>query len=155
MRAVILDEDGSALLVRFEIPRKLGVVLFWAAPGGGIEDGEDDHTALARELEEEVGLRSVEPGPLIWTRTHIFPMTAGYDGQREHFYLVQVPRFEPQPLLTAEQLRAEHVTGIRWWTPDELAPASASTLFAPSRLPELLEQLRTIGPPPAPIDVGV
>jgi len=42
---------------------------------------------------------------------------------------------------------------MRWWTADELA--EADTIFAPSRLPELLRALLLDGPPAEPIDTGV
>lgn len=49
--AVIRDEDGRLLLVR-----KRGRDVF-IQPGGKREPGEDDLTALARELGEELGCR--------------------------------------------------------------------------------------------------
>lgn len=153
VRAVILDESGRMLLVRFEFPPHVTDRPVWAAPGGGIEDGEDDRAALTRELAEEVGLSDAGIGPLIWTRTHVVPLSSGHDGQHERFYLVRTPAFDPRPALTPEELRAEFVTGLRWWTLDELRTADA--VFAPRRLPDLLGSLLVGGPPILPIDVGV
>lgn len=51
--AVIRDDAGRMLVVR-----KRGTVLFMK-PGGKREPGEDDLTALARELDEELGCRLV------------------------------------------------------------------------------------------------
>ena len=62
-------------------------------------------------------------------------------------------RFEPAPRFTPEQLTAEHVAGLRWWTPAELA--ASAELFAPRRLPELIAALLRYGPPGEPLDVGV
>jgi 8-oxo-dGTP pyrophosphatase MutT (NUDIX family) len=153
VRAVILDEDRRVLLVRFEFPSSNGVSALWAAPGGGVDDGEDDHRALARELAEEVGLSGAAIGPLIWTRTHVLPMSTGHDGQRERFYLVRTSAFTPRPQFSEEQLRAENVTAHRWWTLPELR--RADTTFAPRRLPDLLAALLDEGPPLPPVDVGV
>ncbi|MBC2884380.1 NUDIX domain-containing protein [Ochrobactrum sp. CM-21-5] len=49
--AIIRDEAGRFLLVR-----KRGSEIFFQ-PGGKIDDGEDPETCLAREIEEELGLR--------------------------------------------------------------------------------------------------
>ncbi|MBI1685654.1 NUDIX hydrolase [Caulobacter hibisci] len=51
--AVIRDEAGRMLLVR-----KRGTAIFMK-PGGKRDPGEDDLTALARELDEELGCRLV------------------------------------------------------------------------------------------------
>ena len=52
--AVIRDPAGRMLVVR-----KRGSAMFMK-PGGKREAGEDDLTALARELEEEIGCRLIE-----------------------------------------------------------------------------------------------
>ena len=150
VRAVLLDPADRVLLVRFEFPDS-GL---WATPGGGIDEGESPERAILRELDEEVGLDEVELGPWIWTREHVFPFVDGsWDGQAERYVLVRTPAFEPVPRFTPEQLRAEYVTGMRWWTPEELL--ASDELFAPRRLPELVAALLRDGPPGEPVDVGV
>ena len=94
----------------------------WGTPGGGIEGDEDVATALRRELAEELGLDDFSIGPQVWERVHIIPFLDGrWDGQHDRFYLVDVEPFEPAPRLSVEQLRAENLFQIRWWTQDELA----------------------------------
>ena len=150
-RAVILDPADRILLVRFVFPD--GGPL-WATPGGGIDAGETPEAAIVRELAEEVGLSGFELGPWIWTREHVFPFWDGsWDGQVERYALVRTDAFEPEPRFTTEQLEAEFVTGIRWWTQEELA--ASTELFAPRRLPELVAALLRDGPPEEPVDVGV
>lgn len=148
VRAIVLDPAQRVLLVRFEFPDWVG----WAAPGGGVGPGESDEQALRRELAEEAGLESFELGPLAWTRTHYFEL-GDWEGQTERFYLVRVQPFAPAPQLTRAQLEEEHVTAIRWWTPEELETARQT--FAPSRLPLLLHELVELGPPSEPLDVGI
>lgn len=149
-RAVVLDPDHRILLVRFEFPGQL----LWATPGGGVDAGETHEAAILRELAEEVGLVNTEVGPWIWTREHVFPFLDGrWDGQRERYAVVRTPRFEPAPRFTADELAAEYVTGMRWWTQAELA--ASTELFAPRRLPELVAALLRDGPPVEPVDVGV
>jgi ADP-ribose pyrophosphatase YjhB (NUDIX family) len=149
-RAVVLDPADRILLVRFEFPRGS----FWGTPGGGVDEGETHEDAIRRELAEEAGLDEVDLGPWIWTREHVFPFENGlWDGQAERFVLVRALAFEPAPRFTAEQLRAEYVTELRWWTLPELH--ASAELFAPRRLPALLAALLRVGPPGEPLDVGV
>jgi 8-oxo-dGTP diphosphatase len=150
-RAVVLDPDGRILLVRFVFPTGT----LWATPGGGIEAGETPEEAIWRELLEETGLAGGAVGPAIWTRLHIVPFIGGqWDGQHEQYHVVRTPAFEPEPRLSWEQLNAEYVFELRWWTLDELEEA-AETTFSPRRLPELVRDLIRDGPPSEPIDVGV
>jgi 8-oxo-dGTP pyrophosphatase MutT (NUDIX family) len=161
-RAVILDPDHRVLLVRWEFPDRpqLGypAMSVWGTPGGGIEPDESVDTALRRELAEELGLDDVEIGPQVWERRHIIPFLDGrWDGQHDRFYLLDVDSFEPAPRLSVEQLRAENLMHIRWWTQDELATfvPTDTEFFAPRRLPELIRALLTDGVPIAPVDTGV
>ena len=150
IRALVVDPDERIALVRFEFPARS----VWAAPGGGVEEGEDDTETLQRELREELGLALTEPlGACVWVRTHIFPMSR-WDGQTERFYLVRTPAFTIRPALSPEELRDEGVTELRWWTPEELE-AATDVDFAPRRLPTLLQELLRDGVPPEPVDVGV
>jgi 8-oxo-dGTP diphosphatase len=153
VRGVVLDPDDRIMLVRFEFPART----IWATPGGGQELGEDDEATLRRELDEELGLAVDEIGPHIWTRTHVVAFLDGsWDGQRDHLYLVRTGAFTPTPSMTWEQLIAERVHELRWWTVGELAAADRDGVtFAPRRLPELVAALVREGPPGAPVDVGV
>ena len=149
-RAVVLDPADRILLVRFDFPARR----VWATPGGGLEPGETHEQAVARELREEAGLEAAELGPWIWSRTHVIPFLDGSaDGQVERYYLLRTPAFEPVPAFTTEELASEYVTGIRWWTQQELS--ASDEWFAPRRLPELVAALLRDGPPREPLDVGV
>ncbi len=145
----LLVADQQVLLVRFEFP----TATRWALPGGGLEPGEDHVEALRRELEEEVGLVDATIGPQIWHRLHIVPFLNGqFDGQRERIHLVECATFEPEPRLSWEQMHAEFVHELRWWTIDEIAASDAH--FVPTELHALLGMLLRDGPPVDSIDVG-
>lgn len=147
VRALILDQTRRALLVQF---RDESGQVWWAAPGGGIDEREDVEQALRRELAEEVGLEDFELGPEIWRRKHTFAWDGRLLRQSERFFLVEVPQHEPAPRV---DLAAELVYDVRWWTLEEL-DATTETLV-PARLPELLRHVREHGPPPVPIDAGI
>ncbi|MFC5055101.1 NUDIX hydrolase [Saccharothrix xinjiangensis] len=61
--AIAYDTNGRLLLVRRRNPPGEGL---WSLPGGRVEPGETDETALMREVREETGL-SVTVGALIGT----------------------------------------------------------------------------------------
>ncbi len=162
-RAVILDPEHRVLLVRWDFPARpeLGspAISVWGTPGGGIEPDEDVAAALRRELAEELGLGDdTVVGPQIWERMHVIPFLDGrWDGQHDRFFLIDGPSFEPAPRLSIDQLRAEHLMQIRWWTQDELAAfePTDTVLFAPRRLPQLIADLLADGVPDLPVDTGV
>jgi 8-oxo-dGTP pyrophosphatase MutT (NUDIX family) len=149
-RAVVLDEDERVLLVRFDFTGEPPV---WATVGGGVEPGETHEEAIRRELVEEAGLDEIELGPPVWTRTHVFELGVHWDGQTELYFLVRTPAFEPSPRHSWEQLNAEGVTAIRWWTLGEIE--ASTELFAPRRLAALLRVLLRDGAPAQPVDAGV
>jgi 8-oxo-dGTP diphosphatase len=149
-RAVVVTNDEQVLLVRFEFPAGTR----WSLPGGGIDPGESVHDALRRELREEVGLADPDIGPHVWSRLHVIPFLNGmYDGQHEQIHLVRVPAaFDPQPAFSWEQLNAEYVFELRWWTLDEIEASDAH--FVPTRLAELVRSMLVDGPPSTPIDIS-
>ena len=51
--AIVVDDDGRLLLVRRANPPAQGL---WSIPGGRVEPGESDESAVVRELAEETGL---------------------------------------------------------------------------------------------------
>ena len=117
----MLDPDDRIMLVRFEFP----TVTVWATPGGGQEPGEDDEATVRRELDEELGLaRRRHRAAHLDAAPHVIPFLDGsWDGQRDHVYLVRTPSFTPAPTLTWDELLAERVHELRWWTTAELMAA--------------------------------
>jgi 8-oxo-dGTP diphosphatase len=151
VRALILDDEDHVLLVRFWWDGVEPADGFWANPGGGIEPGESRLDALQRELREETGLVVDALGPEVWTKTALFPISR-WDGQVDHIHLFRTERFAPTPVMSREELTAEGLHQIRWWSPDELSEVGAT--FAPRGLPSLLDRLRTDGVPATPIKIS-
>ena len=150
VRGLVVDSDDRVLLVRFDFPTRT----VWAVPGGGIDAGETAEDALRRELIEEVGLVDPDIGPPLWDRLHVFPFINGlFDGQHERCHLVRVDAtFEPAPAFSWEQLNAEYIMAMQWWSAAELRAAGVIT--APRSMVDLLDDLFANGPPPEPISVG-
>jgi 8-oxo-dGTP pyrophosphatase MutT (NUDIX family) len=152
VRALILSPDHAVLLVYLT---PAGRSALWITPGGGIAPGESHHSALQRELAEELGPQasSLEIGPHIMTREGIYDWSGTPRAEREYFYLVRADEFvadsSGNPVPGERELMAE----FRWWPAHELP--SQSKLFAPMRLGSLVADLITNGAPVTPIDAGL
>ena len=148
VRGLVVDHDGRVLLVRFRFPDGD----LWAAPGGGVEPGESHESALRRELREEVGLYGADIGPPVWTRSHVFPLSPQFGGQRETFYLVGAPGLSGAPLFGG---RAPSRGPRRLAVVDGAStPKLAGRTLRAEEIPDLYEALLVHGPPDTPIDTG-
>ncbi|MCF6475436.1 NUDIX domain-containing protein [Nonomuraea sp. MG754425] len=155
-RAIILDQDDRVLLCRIDLTRDGGPVV-WAAPGGGVEPGETDLQALARELEEEVGLSlGGDPPPHVWHQSVADPQYApGYDGVVNEYFLLRRPGFAPRGTLSDEQIAAENISGWRWWSVAEIAEGNGDDQFSPRDLAGVLGALLAGGVPREPVRMGL
>lgn len=154
-RAIILDENERILLCRFEFVRQARRYVVWSTPGGGVEPGESLLAALRRELLEEVGLAVDDDPPHVWHQEivrdgHI----EGYDGVVHDYFLIRTSAFTPRGSMTDEELAAENVTGLRWWTLAELSGYTGSDRFGPRNLVTLLAALLNGGVPASPVELG-
>jgi double-stranded uracil-DNA glycosylase len=134
VRALVIDDDDRILLVQYRRP--VGDETWWGTPGGGVDPGESDEQALARELREEIGLHEFELGPVLYEHVGEFPWARELFRQVNTTYLVRVREHEPRATI---DLAAEGVVDVRWWSRGELEATDAQ--LAPS---DLLERVRNL-----------
>ena len=117
--AVIQRADGAFLLAQ----RPAGKVYagYWEFPGGKIEPGEAADKALARELNEELGIEVAQAYPWI-TRVYTYP----HGTVRLQFFRIVAWRNEPHPL--EDQAISWQAPGTPMAAP--MLPANAPVLAA-------------------------
>ncbi len=125
--ASVLIENGKVLLSR----RKKGTHLEgrWEFPGGKVEPGEDPRAALARELEEELGIRTTI-GEIVDVTFHRYE-----DADKAVlllFFHAEREEGSPEP-------RAIDVAEIAWADTDALDPSR----FPPADV-AILEKVRAL-----------
>ncbi len=103
--AAIIEREGKILIGRRMA--KQSHPLQWEFPGGKVEDGETPAQALARELEEELGIRGAS-GPEITRYEYTY---AGRDPIRLFFF--RVTEFQGEPVnLIFDEMRWEPVQSL-------------------------------------------
>lgn len=102
--AVLVDGNGR-VLVNQRLPGS-GMAGLWEFPGGKLARGEDIRAALARELDEELGIRPTDARPLIRIQ-HDYP---------EKRVLLDVWRVAAWNGV----VRAREGHPLRWMSPDDL-----------------------------------
>jgi len=120
---------------------------FWVAPGGGLNDGESFEEAAVREVWEETGL-TVELGPCIWFRRHVYSWNSRNHDQFERYFVAHAVVTDvraPRP--------DSYIHGHRWWSFAEITNAAEE--FTPRRLRELLTSILQGQYPVEPFDCGV
>jgi 8-oxo-dGTP pyrophosphatase MutT (NUDIX family) len=143
VRALLLTSAHDVLLMRIRRPDNHEV--FWIAPGGGLEEGEQREQALKREVYEELGLRAFEMGPLVWRRQHTFHWDGRRICQTEHYHIVVVDRFDPQ---MSDPTEAKILDQFRWWHASELQHTRER--LTPLSLAKIVAGYLTSGPPATP-----
>ncbi len=107
--AICPRTDGRLLVIR----RAAGVLapLTFCFPGGGLEPGESEASALVREIREELGV-AVQPVRRLWQCRTAWNVELAW-------WLARLPaRAEPVP-------NPAEVAAVHWFTPSELAAQPA------------------------------
>lgn len=133
-RVILLDETDRVLLIRFEIARRDGQVVFWATPGGGLEGDEEPMAGARRELLEELGLDLPLSGP-IHQATAVFEHEGAPLENTDTFFLARCAASAPR-LDGVDEAERQAMREIRWWSADEIT-ASAEAIF-PAGLAEVV-----------------
>ena len=156
VRGLIVDESGHVLLCRLELVGHADKIIL-TAPGGGTEPGESLLETLARELMEEVGLElsGLDPQHL-WSQQAEGPRyAAGFDGVANDYFALKVQRFEPRGAMTDEELAAENITELKWWSLKELEEYDGDAFFSPRAFPQLYRDYLEQGVPAEPRKLGL
>ena len=121
---VIVDDRGHILITRR--PGHVHQGGLWEFPGGKIEAGENTSQTLARELEEELGIRPRDMRPLITLRHH-------YPERAVRLEVWRVTAWRGKP-------RAREGQAMRWIEPADLPtlpfPAANRPIISAARLPD-------------------
>ena len=71
VRGIVVDENGHIFAVKHRDRNTGGESDYWAIPGGGLDIGEALDSGLAREFEEELGIKATI-GRLLFMQQFIF-----------------------------------------------------------------------------------
>jgi len=122
VRGLVTDGEGRVLLIRHTYTHG------WFMPGGGVERGETAAQAVARELEEEAGVRPTAPPMLV----SIHSAETHFRG--DHILLYRVVSWEPCPATSVGEIEE-----TAWFSPDALP--DGTTPGTRARIAEALEGL--------------
>jgi len=102
--AALFDRSGRVLIA--QRPRGKALAGRWEFPGGKVDAGESERSALIRELREELGIEVIAARPFM-------RLTHAYEEREVELSLWIVERFtgEPRPLDTQ---------ALKWVAPAEL-----------------------------------
>ena len=98
--------------------------MFWATPGGALEEGESFEAAARRELFEEVGIHRNDVGSEIARRTATFRAPTGEMIEAdERFFLIRADDDVVSDYNWTE-LEREVMCEHRWWSQTDLRTAT-------------------------------
>lgn len=108
-RAIIINEEGKYALL---FAKKFNL---YSLPGGGIDDGEDEESALVREVYEETGCTCDEFEPLGIVSENRFHADFA---SLSYYFIVKTKT--KQCILHLTDLEIENGTTLKWCSLDEM-----------------------------------
>ena len=139
---MLFDEGGAILLIRFVVLREGGEFVFWALPGGEIEDGETEAEAAAREVREELGLELTVAEPVYCDSNQFFHQGEMQDNV-DFLFRAECGREAPRLIgFTADEM--EIMKEVRWWSEAEVE-ASKERIFPEGLAERIREQSGRVG----------
>ena len=108
-RAIVYDDKGTFYFVRAERDDDFGKATLIETAGGGVEIGEDLHTAIKRELREELGV-SVEIICKIGVVSDYYNLIHRHN--INNYYLCKVKSFGEKNL-TQDEIESFHLSTLK------------------------------------------
>lgn len=131
-RAILMDPEERVLLFEFHLPA--GFIsdaprIFWATPGGAIEEGEDVISALRREVDEETGIQGYDVGPELFHGSNQLTLNGMPTRTLERFFLVRSP-VSSLGTTAWTDVEKQVMRRHKWWPLSELK-VTTETVFPP------------------------
>ena len=108
-RAIVFDDSGYFYFVRGERSDEFGEASFVETSGGGVEKEEDLHTAIARELKEELGV-TVDVLCKIGVVSDYYNLIHRHN--INHYFLCRVTSFGEKHL-TQDEMETFHLSTLK------------------------------------------
>jgi len=125
-RAILLDDGGRVLLIRFAVARDGNAFVFWATPGGTVEPGETDLEAAGREIREELAIEIPLAGP-VHSSVDRFTHKGVPVENTDIFFVGRLNRTAPRLHAATEDERVA-MQETRWWSGEEME-GTVETIF--------------------------
>jgi 8-oxo-dGTP pyrophosphatase MutT (NUDIX family) len=121
---VLIVQDNKVLLVRETLEG------WWALPGGGIDYGEPLGTALAREVEEELGVPAEEVSSDLQIAYYNIGNVVNGVPRMNLFCKASVPE--------ASLKQTDHVAEWKWFTKDDFLRSDIHVSFDQAKLADII-----------------